>query len=349
MTRAVMIGRAIGGSHHEHRMATDVDITETQRWLQIKGNVRVSKEIVAQAIESRAAKSSYHPIRDYLDSLTWDGEERLSTWLSKYLGAEPNKYHEAIGWWFLLAMVRRIIQPGCKVDHMLVLEGEQGTMKSTACRTIAGDDYFSDNLPDLETKDSSQHLRGKWLVEVAEMHAFDRSETARLKSYITRQEERYRPPHARLEVVEPRMCVFIGTTNKSNYLKDETGGRRFWPVKTGTIDIEALKDDRDQLFAEAVKLVSDGYAWWPDADFELRYIKPQQDERYDADVWEDRVRDWTDQQLSGFTTGSVLSALGIPSERHTKSDQNRVASILENLGWKRGPRAHGGRRLWVRR
>jgi predicted P-loop ATPase len=349
MSRAIMIGRAIGGARHARRMATDVDITETQRWLQIKGNLRVSKEIVAQAMESRASKSSYHPIREYLNFLTWDGEARLEIWLSRYLGAEPSKYHAAIGEWFLMSMVARIFKPGCKVDHMLVLEGEQGTMKSTACRTIAGDDYFSDNLPDLETKDSSQHLRGKWLVEVAEMHAFDRSETARLKSYITRQEERYRPPHARLEVVEPRMCVFIGTTNKSNYLKDETGGRRFWPVKTGTINIEALKRDRDQLFAEAVKWVSDGYAWWPDAEFERQHIKPQQEERYDADAWEDRVRDWVNLQVNGFTVGDVASALGISPERITKGDQNRIAAILENLGWKRGPRAHGGKRLWVRR
>ncbi len=186
MSRAVMIGRAIGGSHHDRRMAAEVDITETQRWLQIKGNLRVSKEIVAQAMESQSVKSSYHPIREYLNSLTWDGEARLGIWLSRYLGAEPSKYHAAIGEWFLMSMVARIFKPGCKVDHMLVLEGDQGTMKSTACRTIAGGDYFSDNLPDLETKDSSQHLRGKWLVEVAEMHAFDRSETARLKSYVRR-------------------------------------------------------------------------------------------------------------------------------------------------------------------
>ncbi len=145
------------------------------------------------------------------------------------------------------------------------------------------------------------------------------------------------------------MCVFIGTTNKTNYLKDETGGRRFWPVKTGTIYIEALKQDRDQLFAEAVKLVSDGYAWWPDAEFERLYIKPEQNERYDADVWEDRVKEFTDQKDSGFATGMVLSWLGVPSERQTKGDQNRIAAILENLGWKRGPRAHGGKRLWVRR
>jgi predicted P-loop ATPase len=349
MSRAIMIGRAIGGARHARRMATDVDITETQRWLQIKGNLRVSKEIVAQAMESRASKASYHPLREYLDSLKWDGFKRLNSWLHEYLGAAPNEYHAAIGEMFMISMVARILKPGCKVDHMLVLEGEQGKMKSTACRTIAGGDYFSDNLPDLETKDSSQHLRGKWLIEVAEMHAFDRSETSRLKSYITRQEERYRPPYARLEVIEPRMCVFIGTTNKSAYLKDETGGRRFWPVTTDIIDVESLKRDRDQLLAEAVKLFNDGIVWWPDAEFERRYIKPQQDERYDADAWEEPIRDWMAKH-SGSTTGEIAKlALFIETPKISKADQNRIAAILENLGFKRGPRAHGGRRPWVRR
>jgi predicted P-loop ATPase len=347
MLRAIMLGRAIGGPSHRRRMATDIDVTETQRWLQVNGNIRVSKEIVAQAMESRAALSPYHPIREYLNSLTWDGEPRLSTWLSKYLGAEQNDYHEAIGAMFLISMVARILRPGCKADHMLVLEGSQGTLKSTTCRVLAGDEYFSDNLPDLETKDSCQHLRGKWLVEVAEMHAFDRAETARLKQYITRQEERYRPPHARFDVLEPRMCVFVGTTNKTAYLNDETGGRRFWPVRTGTINIEALRRDRDQLFAEAVALFDDGSKWWPDAKFEREHIKPQQDDRYDSDVWEDRVRDWANLSPK-FTTEEMARAIGIETPKISKTDQNRIAAILENQGWKRGPRAHGGRRIWVR-
>jgi predicted P-loop ATPase len=328
-------------------MATEVDITETQRWLQINGNIRVSKEIVAQAMESRAAKSSYHPIRDYLNSLTWDGKTRLTTWLSKYLGAENSQYHAGIGGMFMISMVARILEPGCKADHMLVPEGDQGTMKSTACRVLAGNDFFSDNLPDLENKDSSQHLRGKWLVEVAEMHAFDRSETARLKSYITRLEEKYRPPHARLEVVEPRMCVFIGTTNKSAYLKDETGGRRFWPVKTGVIDIDTLRHDRDQLLAEAVVLFNKGTPWWPHADFEREQIKPQQEDRYDADIWEDKVRDWTDLRTRFSMEQVAREALFIETPKINKPDQLRIAAILENLGFKR-QRAHGGKRIWVR-
>lgn len=325
----------------EPRPLRDEDATAVQEYLQLAGIARMGRDTVHQAIEARARERRFHPVRDYLDGLTWDGERRLHGWPQTYLGAEYTPYTEKVGTMFMVAMVARVMRPGCKADYMVVLEGGQGAGKSTACRIIGGG-WFSDSLPDITSgKEASQHLRGRWLVEIAEMAAMAKSEAAALKAFVTRAEERYRPPYGRNEVIEPRQCVFIGTTNADAYLRDSTGARRFWPVKVGAIDTDALAADRDQLFAEAVHLYRAGEPWWPDRDFEAAHIRPEQEARYEADAWEQAVL----EKIANIRQVTILSiareALSIETQKIGTADQRRIAAILERLGWQRARRVNG--------
>ncbi|MDF3625774.1 virulence-associated E family protein [Brytella acorum] len=329
------------------RPVRDVDVSAVQEWLQRNGLAKLSKDVAHQAVDQRAVERSFHPVRQWLGHIEWDGTERLDNWLSVYLGAEDTPYTRGIGAMFLIAMVARVMIPGCKADYMMVLEGKQGLRKSTAC-AILGGKWFSDNLPDIRSagKDVPQHINGKWLIEVAEMSALDKSEAAALKAFITRSVERYRPSFGRKEVIQPRQCVFIGTTNKEAYLRDETGGRRFWPVKVGKIDTDALARDRDQLFAEAACGFADGEKWWPDSQFEADHIAPEQEARYEADAWEEAVA----QFLNGKSKITILEvarqALLIDTPKLGTSDQRRISAVLERLGWVRGVRGNKGERYW---
>ena len=326
------------------RPVTDVDVSAVQERLQHLGLKRLSKDVTHQAVDARAHECRFHPVRDYLNGLRWDGIKRLSNLIPYYFGAEQSAYNKIIGPMFLVSMVARILEPGCKADHMVIIEGPQGALKSAAC-SILGGEWFSDNLPDVSGgKDVSQHLRGKWLIEVSEMHAMSKAEAALLKAFITRTTERYRPSYGRKEVIEPRQCVFVGTTNRAEYLRDETGGRRFWPIKVGTINTDALVCDRDQLFAEAVVQHCEGLSWWPDKNFEQQHIVSEQAARYEADAWEDNIRDYVETKTR-VTVGEVgRYALGIEIGRIGSADQRRIAAALEQQGWKRLPKDWQGKR-----
>ena len=325
------------------RPMRDTDVSQLQEWLQRSGLPKVSKDTTHQAVDLRAQERSFHPVRDWLGALVWDGDGRLDNWLTTYLGADESAYTRGIGPMFITAMVARVFDPGCKADYMPVLEGSQGARKSTAC-AILGGPWFSDNLPDVTAgKDVSQHLRGKWLIEIAEMSAMSKAEDAALKAFISRPTERYRPSYGRKEVIEPRQCVFIGTTNKSTYLRDETGGRRYWPVKVGLVDVDALARDRDQLFAEAVHRYRDGGSWWPDGRFEALYIRPEQDARYEADPWEEAIATFLVGK-SLATVGEIAKdALFIDTGRIATSDQRRITACLERMGWRRQAKDSKGR------
>ena len=351
-------GAQLDANGFQPRPIRDEDYTAVQEWLQREGLESVATTTTRQAVDARARELAFHPVVDWLNRIEWDGRLRLASWLTTYLGAVETPYTQAIGTYFLTSMIARVRQPGCKCDYALVLEGPQGARKSTAC-AILGGEHFSDSLPDIRSgKDVSQHLNGKWLIEVAELSALDKAEAAALKAFITRPVERYRRSYGHAEVIEPRQCVFIGTTNKTAYLRDETGGRRFWPITVGKIDTDALARDRAQLFAEANEWFQTGNAWWPDAKFEADHIAAEQSARYEADAWEDQIGAWLDNLHdhpgSVSWNDSVLQeprctvlmvaklALHMDCQRIGTADQRRIIAALERLGWEKGKRTNAG-------
>ncbi|MEJ8310113.1 VapE domain-containing protein [Agrobacterium larrymoorei] len=334
------------------RTIDDVDIVLLQEWLQLEAMwPSLPKASVIDAVEAVARANRFHPVRDYLSGLEWDGRARVGGWLSSYLGARSNPYTNNAGTMWLIAAVARIFEPGCQADYMVVLEGEQGEQKSTALRILGGE-WFGDQLPgDLSSKDSSIVLRGKWIIEASEMASMNRADTNVLKAFVTRRIEDYRPPHARFNVTVPRQCVFAGTINPgaNGYLKDATGGRRFWPIKIGKLSIPKLRHDRDQLWAEAVQLYRQGVHWWPDRDFERKVFAPAQDDARELDPWEDIVSRYLEGRSSISMAELATDCLSLSPRDYRKDVQVRIGECLRSLGWRKGSKDPKTRRqLFVR-
>jgi putative DNA primase/helicase len=342
---------ALGGSRAGEW--ADGDDTRLQCWLQRAAGMRVPVATSLSAMAVVAQRTPFHPVREYLESLAWDGVVRLPSWLSKYAGAceQPSAYLERVGTWFLISAVARIYEPGCKADHCVILEGTQGRGKSTLVRLLVPrGEWFAEHNANLMDKDSYAILQGRWIMELAEMDSLARAEVGRIKRYMTTAIDAYRPVWARRVARFPRHCVFIGTVNDSEYLRDPTGNRRFWPVKVSDIDTAALTRDRDQLWAEAVHYFKEGVHWWPGRDDES-LLESEQEERLRVDVWEEPIAAWLVARVKEFhqlpqlarclddivvRVDQILSgAIGKQKGDQEDRDAIRVGRIMTRLGWER--------------
>jgi predicted P-loop ATPase len=322
---------------------TDADTTAARIWLTHEYGLVAGPQDVDAAVELVAQMNGFHPVREYLGQLKWDGVNRLDHWLSDYLGVEQTPYSAKVGRWFLMAMVARVYKPGIKFDYCLVLEGLQGLRKSTALRVLAGE-WFSDTELDLTNKDAMSSIRGKWLHEFAEMGSLARAENTRQKSFLSRQVDEFRPTYARREIRCPRQLVFAGTTNDWMWNKDASGGRRFWPVEVrGEIDTDGLAAVRDQLLAEADHRFKADERYWPLADEQRLLFDPQQLQRESEDGLFDALHDWLETLArEEFTMGDVLGeALKLDAGRITRDVTTRVGTILKKLGCGRREKRNG--------
>lgn len=316
-------------------------------WFQHEG-VEVSPEVAGQAVQTVAREASYHPVQQWLRSLEWDCNPRLGTWLSRYMGVPRSAYSDEVGKCALIGAVARAMQPGSKVDSMLILEGRQGIGKSQAC-AILGGKWFSDELADLGTKDAALQLASVWLLELSELDSMSRAEASRTKAFLSRQVDHFRPPYGRAVIDQPRSCWFIGSTNGDSYLRDETGARRFWPVRCGRIDLEALRKDRDQLFAEARVLFEAGAGWWLQDVEVISDAIDEQAERYDSDPWQEVVAKWlvanSDEPV---TVERILTAaIRKSQENWTQQDKSRVCRCMRAAGWTYTRRRIHGSRVYL--
>lgn len=305
---------------------------------------------VEQAFHAEAARNRYHPVRDWLAGLRWDGTARLDTWMAAVFGAPDTAYVKAVSAKTLIAAVRRVRQPGCKFDTMPVLEGGQGIGKSRCVRRLFGP-WFTDTMPpDLKSKDGSQALLGAWGIEFAEIEHLIRQEVETIKAFLSRPVERYRPSYGRGFVKRPRQCVFIGTTNSTDYLRDPTGNRRIWPVPCTKADEGWLLANRVQLWAEAADREAAGEALWIEAADAQAGAAAAQDERVSEDVWTTRILDWlAERGPFAVTVPAILSGpLSIEPARQGKREEMRVAAILTRAGWTRALKREGKKpvRLW---
>ena len=292
------------------------------------------KDFFFDALADLARKNKFHPVRDYLNGLTWDGEKRIDKWLVTYAGAKDTEYVKAVGRLVLVAAVRRVRHPGCKFDEMLVLEGPQGNLKSELLRTIAvREEWFLDSLPlGADDKKLIEQYRGKWICEASELRGMRKAEVDHMKSTLSRTHDRGRLSYDRMVTEKPRHNIIVGTTNDAQWLRDLTGNRRYWPVAVDNINIGSLRHDRDQLWAEAAAAEASGESirldkkLWAEAGQE-------QEARLEDEPWLEILQEVLRDMDGKVLKSDVREIINRPSGQLTAIDTKRLNYAMRRLGW----------------
>jgi putative DNA primase/helicase len=306
----------------------------------------VATSNVLESIGVVSREYAYHPIKEYLSALAWDGKHRIATFFSKYCQTDADVYHQSVAFSLFVSAVARVYSPGCKVDTMTILVGKQGVGKTRCWETLFGE-WIGEMVEEVNSKDFFISLGGKWGVVFDELEQFRRDNQARIKQVISMTTDRYREPYGRIPKEWKRQCVFVGTTNVAEFNKDHTGARRFLPIRVGEIDINGIQEIKDQLWAEAVIEFTRGYKWW-----EIKDAESHQEGVYEEDAWTDPISRWLERTPDEFTMNKLLEeALNIESGRQTRSDQTRAGRVLTRLGYTNLQKRIGGQkriRVYVR-
>jgi predicted P-loop ATPase len=332
---------------------SDEDLLEIKQHLTTL-NFQPSLGLLMEAVQSISLANKFHPVRDYFDSLTWDKTPRVDTFLSTYFEAKDTPYTRFVSKLMLCAAIKRILHPGIKYDYLVILEGDQGIGKSRGIQALAGE-FFSEITLYEHDKDLIDKMQGKWILEVSELDVFKKRDVESLKSFLAIGIDRVRMSYARNTSSYPRQCIFLASYNPDGmgYFRDFTGNRRFLPVSCGKVNVSGIKDNRDQLFAEAMELEKEFNLYVPD-DIDKDAIA-EQEMRLVVDAWEPYIEKWLEDPMKEpegyFTISDVWShALNGMMDRITRAEQIRIAHILQKMGFKQKSQRYEGttRRVYYR-
>ena len=338
------------GQMPRFRGVGDFDLKLLKGHLAIRHRFEAAVSEIEEAITNVAHARRFHPVREYLESLTWDGKPRLDLWLTDYLGVEDAPYVRACARKTLCAAVMRAFKPGVKFDHVLLLEGSQGIGKSSVVKILGGE-WAADAPVDPHSKDTVDMMQGRWIIEMAELEVARKTDEDALKAFLSRDFDLARLAYGRMTREFPRQSIFIGTKNpntEGTYLKDETGGRRWWPVRCGQVDFKGLKTVRDQLFAEAVARMrtAPGEKLYMDTPELTERAREEVGKRFIDDPWMERVAMWLNEHAErDFVTSRdvFIEAIGGSDQRFDRRAQLSIAKCLKALNWGRGGHRVEGR------
>jgi predicted P-loop ATPase len=319
----IISGEALEGHH----------ITKACLFMQSVYEMRVGKDTMKDLMVLQAKANTFNPLQDYLNGLKWDGVCRIDRLLPTYWGTADTDLICEIGMRWAVSCVARAMSPGAKVDTVLILSGPQGALKSSSLQALASEEFFSDSHLDISNKSAYEliHQSGVWIWEIAENYTLEKSDINNSKMFLSGRVDRYRPSYEQCPIKRGRSLVFASTTNAWAMLTDNTGNRRFWPVRVGQIDLKAIERDRDQIWAEALYMYNQNEIWWLQGNYEQKLRDYQQEFTLD-DPWQEAVEMVLQKYPKGFCNADVFDALELPQHRRGRKDSSRVNVICLALG-----------------
>lgn len=349
-----LIWAPAGQDEQQWRVFTDTDYIDVRIELERRGMKAMSQELLRSAVQKAGCVFRIDTAQVWLKRLRWDGVERVEAFCASGWGWATSEYSAAVGRYIWTAMAGRVLEPGCQCDMAPILVSPQGAGKTSAIKAMVPDETFYTTIPlDGHDDDTSRRLRGKLVGELEELRGLNSRHIEEIKAWITRTSEEWVPKYKEFASKFKRRLLFFGSTNDEEFLNDPTGERRWLPGRCGLIDIEWIKANREQLWAEgAAKFMLGGVAW-------EEAVELGQHEHHEfkvSDSWEPSVERWLNEpQISGqspsqegqVTIGEVLSgAVNIPVAQHDRSKVLRMAKVLKGLGWERRQITQGDRRVW---